>query len=384
MVESLLFIVAAVIGYYLNTILIEYHNRTRISALPSEIQTQERWSGQSKPLVGGISFYLIFLVSLAAYNFFPGANTEEYFSTGLPLLLSGSLGFIIGLADDAYTTKPFLKFLGQVLCGVILIACGISISLTDLWVADYALTLFWVVGIMNSINMLDNMDGVTGSVSAGILIILLMVLGLTESSSSLVHFCTIILLGSLSGFLCLNWKPAKLYMGDTGSQFLGVFLAYIGIVYFWNHDAYIGLHKYTSAENFLSRQLILPVLAFLIPILDTTFVSIARIARRQSPFVGGKDHTTHHLVYFGVPEWIVPVIMFAITILSGVLVLFAISIKKGWTHTHSVSFILFIAAKFSIFAYIYRQGAMNLKQKHLANSTPQAPEKKIPEQVKAL
>lgn len=371
MLEILFFIFAAIAGYYLNVILIEYDYRTRLSANP-KAQTQERWASGRKPLVGGVSFYILFLVSLAAYHFLPRVNEPDYLNEGLPLLLSGSLGFIVGLADDAYTTRPFLKFLGQTICGLIFIACGVYIHFFDFAPADYFLTLFWVVGVMNSINMLDNMDGVTGGVSFGILLTFIILLRLTDRADGLLYFSTVVLLGALAGFLVLNRPPARLYMGDTGSQFLGVYLAYVGVVYFWNHDPF-----FYQTDKLQSRQLLLPLLFFLMTIMDTTFVTFARLGRGRSPFVGGKDHTTHHLVYFGLPERVVPLVTFSVTAVGGVMALFAVSVKRGWTHVHTALFATFILAMYGVFLYLYRTGAANFKQKNQSTSIP-APPKSLP------
>jgi UDP-GlcNAc:undecaprenyl-phosphate GlcNAc-1-phosphate transferase len=101
-------------------------------------------------------------------------------------------------------------------------------------------------------------------------------------------------LASLISFLYYNWHPSKMYMGDNGSQFLGALLAIIGIQVFWNSP------NTTSHPTLYPFMLIL--MAFIIPISDTTTVTINRLMRGQSPFVGGRDHTTHHLSYFGLKE----------------------------------------------------------------------------------
>ena len=127
------------------------------------------------------------------------------------------MGFLLGLADDTYDTVPIVKFLGQVLCGIILCCGGIVIDFSGILIVDYALTTFWVIAIMNSINMLDNMDAITTSVSISILIVSIGMALLIVSPSLWVYPCIIGVLASLFAFLPFNWNPAKIYMGDTGS-----------------------------------------------------------------------------------------------------------------------------------------------------------------------
>ena len=150
------------------------------------------------------------------------------------ILASASLGFIIGLADDSYNTKPLLKFAGQLCCGLILIYSNVVIGLFHNSMLNNLLTLFWVVGIMNSINMLDNMDAISSTVSISIIVSALTAMIFNSQLSSVYFMICIGVLGALIGFLYFNWHPSKMYMGDTGSQFIGVFLAALGIICFWN------------------------------------------------------------------------------------------------------------------------------------------------------
>ena len=146
---------------------------------------------------------------------------------------------------------------------------------------------------MNSINMLDNMDGITSITSMFIIITALFYLSIHSEYDSFDYISLLGVLASLIAFLFYNWHPSKMFMGDSGSQFIGLFIAAIGIKYIWNSSSY------GSLEIIPSKQIITVLLAFILPIIDTTCVVINRIARKQSPFVGGKDHTTHHLSYFG-------------------------------------------------------------------------------------
>ncbi len=208
------------------------------------------------------------------------------------LLLSGGLGFLMGLTDDAYNTKPLLKLSIQILCGIILVLTGTSISAFESDWLNIGLSILWTVGIMNSINMLDNMDGIAASVSTFILTTPLIFMIATSTHTSVDFMLILGVLASLVGFLYYNWNPSLMFMGDTGSQFLGVILAYVGIHYCWN----VGI-EVSTARGWYSLAALLVV--FILPISDTLTVTINRLRRKQSPFVGGKDHTTHHLCYRG-------------------------------------------------------------------------------------
>lgn len=273
---------------------------------------QERWSAEIKPSVGGLTFFLCFSISISLLPI-EGLNLlSELKRTSFTA--SCCLGFLLGLADDTYDTVPIVKFLGQVLCGIILCCGGIVIDFSGILIVDYALTTFWVIAIMNSINMLDNMDAITTSVSISILIVSIGMALLIVSPSLWVYPCIIGVLASLFAFLPFNWNPAKIYMGDTGSQFLGVFLAGLGVELFWNHRVDYG-------GVFQVQQFMIPILVFAIPIMDTITVFVRRLLRKSSPFVGGRDHLAHHLVYYGFSEQQVAVILFFLSIVFGVLAL---------------------------------------------------------------
>lgn len=274
-----------------------------------DADNQIRWSSTTKPAFGGISFFIIFLLSISFYAIFSDNKSMLTNSQLLGILASSTLGFIIGLADDAYNTKPLLKFLGQLTCGIILIFTGTTINLFINVYLNYGLTLFWIIGIMNSINMLDNMDAITSTVSSLILIGVIFVLHLTKAQDSLFYYISYGTLGALIGFLYYNWNPSKMYMGDTGSQFLGALLGALGIVCFWETPFEFILHH-------PSKKLLLTLIIFIVPIADTTTVTINRILNGKSPFVGGKDHTTHNLSYIGFSDRMVAIILMAISALS--------------------------------------------------------------------
>jgi len=303
-------------------------------------ETMIRWSDQVKPALGGLTFYIIFLLSIIFHSFifsYTGDNIDFKF-TGI--VGATSLGFLMGLSDDAYNTRPVLKFLTQVLCGGILIYSGTYIEIFDSNILNYLLTILWVVGLMNSINMLDNMDGITTIVSIVICFTILILMLVGNETSSVGTTIVLGLLAALLGFLYFNWNPAKMYMGDTGSQYLGVLLAALSITYLWN--------PVTTEELSVSRQLLIPLLVFIVPIVDTTTVTIKRLSKGNSPFVGGKDHTTHHLSYLGFSEKQVAAIIALISIVSSGIVICIITCIDVWSHIYTAVFTLYFLIVFGI------------------------------------
>ena len=305
-----------------------------------------RWSNIAKPALGGITLYISFLISSTCFSIF----FDEVFNDldTLGTLISVAIGFMMGLADDAYNTKPIIKSLAQVCCGVILVATGTFIHFFENDYLNYILTVLWVIGIMNSINMLDNMDGITTIVSIFILLIALFYLAILNDYNNFDFFAILGVLASLTAFLFHNWNPSKMFMGDTGSQFIGVFLAIISIKYMWNATSYTG-------ESNQFQQIVTVIMAFILPIIDTTCVVINRISRKQSPFVGGKDHTTHHLSYLGLNDSRVGFVYLGIAALSLIICFASFRYIENWNWIHTSIFGLYFLFLFGIMFYITQQ-----------------------------
>lgn len=303
-----------------------------------------RWSASSKPAFGGIGFYILFLACFSLHGvLFPGQGREALRPELLGLLAATSLGFLMGLADDAYDTRPLLKLAVQIACGAILVATGSVVDLFEQRWANVALTMFWVVGLMNAVNMLDNMDGITTVVSIGILVATVMAMLVIGPMDPVYMVLVVGTTAALCGFLFFNWHPSRMYMGDTGSQFLGVFLAFAGIRFFWNAPSPLNMWE-------PERQVFAAVIVFLLPIVDTTIVSINRIARGSSPFVGGRDHTTHHLSYAGFSDGQVALTFMGLSLVNGFLTFVMFRFIEEWRNVHTL---IFTAYGLIIFAALF-------------------------------
>ncbi|HTL83386.1 MAG TPA: MraY family glycosyltransferase [Bacteroidia bacterium] len=329
------FICSIILAFLLNALFLKFSRTMGIRSNPELV----RWSASQKPAVGGISFFVLFLLSIACYAVFFPYSFIPIDKKLLGLLGAVTLGFIIGLADDAYNTKPLLKLGGQIACGFILIASGQGISLFENNNLDDVLTILWVIGIMNAINMLDNMDAITATVSVFIFLEALVTIYITHDFYNVFIIAILGSIGSLCGFLFFNWHPSKLFMGDTGSQFLGIFLATIGIRFFWNNPDYGG-------NYFHSKQIIVTFLAFIIPLSDASTVILNRILRLQKPWVGGKDHTTHHLSYMGLSDSQVALLFLGISLISLMLIFVIQGTIVNWGEKHLFIFGSWILAVF--------------------------------------
>lgn len=219
------------------------------------------------PYLGGIAIYLTFLMTLAlVFEFEPAL---------LGLLLGGTLVTMLGLFDDLRVLPPRIKFGGQLLACWVVIKSGILIELTFIpeWLA-VPLTVIWLVGMTNAFNIIDVSDGLSGGVAAvaGSVLFLIALL----HGDRLIAITTLALVAAILAFLRFNWPPARMYLGDTGSLFIGFMLGALAMI-----------GRYTERHPL---ALLAPLLILSVPLLDTTLVSVARIRRGRSPFQGSPDH----------------------------------------------------------------------------------------------
>jgi len=227
------------------------------------------------PLLGGAAIYLAFVISLFILG------DRLYVNQVAGILLGATLVSFLGLWDDRHPLRPGVKLAGQVLAALILVVTDVRVNATP-WVwLNIVITLVWVVGITNAVNFLDNMDGLSAGI-AGIAAGFFLLFAAT-SKQYLVGVLAAALLGACIGFLFYNFNPARIFMGDTGSLFLGFMLAAVGI-------------KLRFPDNSSFVTWMVPVLVLAVPIFDTTLVTISRLRRGLNPLTTpGKDHISHRL-----------------------------------------------------------------------------------------
>lgn len=254
------------------------------------LDAASRWNSETKPTVGGIVFYAAFVLVLGITL---RDSSPVSFSGYVALAIAGTVAFLTGLWDDVARISPGKKLAGQLLTAAILVAGGLRYSVFDAFVPgvtgtmiDVLLTIFFVVGFMNSVNMMDNMDGVA-TVSA----IPLIVLAVVFRDDSYTNHLAMCIGGALCGFLVLNWYPSKVFMGDSGAMLLGFIAAYLPV------HVSAGLPGTEHYPFYIEIAFVLCACPLFMA--DTILVIIQRLRNGVSPMQGGRDHMSHQLYYLG-------------------------------------------------------------------------------------
>ncbi|MBI5191538.1 MAG: undecaprenyl/decaprenyl-phosphate alpha-N-acetylglucosaminyl 1-phosphate transferase [Nitrospirae bacterium] len=233
------------------------------------------------PYLGGLAIYLAFLLALSL--------TFTFSYELLGIMLGGTIIVLLGLIDDFGVLQPEVKLIGQIIAAFVLIKSGTMIYLTFIpfWLRVF-LTGLWIVGVTNAFNIIDVMDGLSSGIAA-IAAITLSVVAIGNEKTT-VAIMAIALAGSALGFLRYNFHPAKIYMGDTGSMFLGFTLAALSI------GNTVGSYTKTNYFGFIA-----PVLILGVPIFDTLLVMFFRFRKGISMFHGSNDHFAIRLKRLGWP-----------------------------------------------------------------------------------
>ncbi len=276
------FILAFLISLFLNRISLNFKNFSK----QENTINQKRLSSLKVPTYGGISMSLAFLVSTRLL----GKVDSEIIQIAIYAVLITIIGFI----DDRYNLNWKIKLVLQ------LVAISTPIYLLNIYlnieqliginlnnILNLFTTVIWILLIVNSLNFLDNMDGLAAT-TATMIAISLGILSYITNQYKLTDI-SIVLVASMLGFLYFNFPKAKLYMGDSGSLFLGYCLGFISILFSWNNNI----------ESSWIFQIQPVILFFTIPLLDLMTVMISRIKNGKSPMTGGTDHISHRLLKKG-------------------------------------------------------------------------------------
>jgi len=259
---------------------------------------RDRWHKEPTALFGGVAIWLAVIVTLVVL-------VPESRDRWTVIAVSSAL-FVLGVVDDLVHFKPYQKVIGQFLGAASLVSLGLVLPWTSSSLLNLIVTIVWLIGITNAVNMLDNMDGLAagvGAIAAVSLALQFFVNGQLNESLMLVGFA-----GALLSFLVYNRNPASIFMGDSGSMFIGFFLASVTLL-----ASYGGGGRIRS----IAAVLAVPVLVLAVPIFDTTFVTLVRKAAGRAASQGGRDHTSHRLVALGISERSAVGILYAFAILGG-------------------------------------------------------------------
>jgi len=269
--------------------------RTGMVSAPSK----DRWHTRPTALLGGVGIFVAVMTVVLLTIDLPPAFSRA-------ILPASALLFLMGLIDDVANLKPIQKLVIQGIAAAIVIQAGLLLAWTSSPVVNSVITMFWLVGITNAVNMLDNMDGLAAGVAAiaGVFMAIhCFSLGRIAEGTTIA-----VLAASLCGFLPYNSQPASIFMGDCGSMFIGFFLGCAAL-----------LTTTSGAARGFLPVIAVPVLTLLVPIFDTTFVTLMRKMSGRSASQGGRDHTSHRLVALGLSERRAVWVLYALAAISGLL-----------------------------------------------------------------
>ena len=291
------------------------------------------------PRMGGLAIFMGFVLSVLLFV-----------NMSLPvlgMLLGAVIIAVMGAVDDIVSLKPLVKLAGQVLAALAAIRCGLvfdtisnpnffsQTAFIQIGRLSAPLTLLWIVGCTNAVNLIDGLDGLAVGVSA-ISSLTMFVVSLYVADP-VVSILLAALVGACLGFMPYNLNPAKIFMGDVGSQLLGFILSTVSI---------LGLFKFHAIITF-----IVPVLALAVPLADTTFAFVRRIAHGQSPFKADRGHLHHRLLAMGMSQKQAVAVIYGISALLG---LFAVLITGEGLHIRVLCLVLALAVSVTVWLFVFR------------------------------
>lgn len=269
------------------------------------------------PLLGSIAVFFGVFAGIFPLFFHNPLNKEIFIVFGCAIML-----LIIGLLDDIGKIHSQIKLMvGMPIAGLILIFTGLGLKIFPFAFLNYFFTIFWVVGITAAYNLLDGMDGL----SSGICMIastFYFVFGLKTGDDTIIITLSLALMGTSLGFLIFNFHPAKIFLGDSGAIFLGFLLAALGL-------------RVANSENLpvLTRWMI-PILILIVPIFDTSLITISRARRGLIPFLHpGKDHVHHRLYNLSLSQRKTVILMYFLGFLGGMFSTFIYRVELWISYT---------------------------------------------------
>ena len=286
-----IFVMALALSLYFTPVIRRAAIRYNILDTPNTALKTHR---EPVPYLGGVAIYLAFLFTLAF--------TYDFTHQVLGILFAASIIVTLGLFDDLKVLSPTVKLLGQAIAAFVAVKAGIMIQLTFLpdWVA-FVLTMVWLVGMTNAVNLIDVSDGLAAGVSsvAGMFLYIVAL----RSGSDTIATLTLALVGATLGFLAYNRPPARIYMGDTGSMLLGFVLGALAMI-----GHYTFVHRVAAVA---------PIVILGVPIFDTAYVMGVRAWRRIPLMRGSPDHFAVRLRNHGFPAGRIALIGYTSGLLLG-------------------------------------------------------------------
>lgn len=283
------------------------------------------------PRIGGLAIYLGYIISVFLY--FPTSQIK----TGI--IAASTVIVILGILDDLYNISPKQKLAGQIFAAILLTMYGVKIGfLTNpfggtifLGYLAVPLTVFWIVGVTNAVNLIDGLDGLAAGTSA-ISAVVLALVAFSQGLSS-IGLLALLLAASSSAFLLYNFNPAKIFMGDTGSMLLGMNLAVISVM---------GVTK-----NIAVLSIFVPIIILGVPLFDTLFAIIRRFQNNQPIFKADKEHLHHCLLNKGLSHKKTVLLIYFINIILGISAILLSNLTKnqGMVLVTVLSIVIYLGAQ---------------------------------------
>jgi UDP-GlcNAc:undecaprenyl-phosphate GlcNAc-1-phosphate transferase len=311
---------SALLAIIITPIVIKFANRIKAVDRPGVRTVHTR----PVPRIGGVTIFLSAMILIVMVLFLNNSIGKAFRNMQLQLIslfCSATFIFFVGLVDDLRGLPAKFKFLAELLAATSLCFLTVrisSIKITEQWtlqlgLMSYPLTILWIVGITNAVNLSDGLDGLAAGISAiacGVIVVFAI-----YSSNVIMAVIMLALLGSLSGFLFFNFNPAKIFMGDCGSLFLGFTIASSSVLCSMKSSALVGIA--------------LPALALGIPIFDTLFSMLRRFLERRRMFAPDRRHFHHMLIDMGIKQRHVVVTIYLMTLLFTGLGMFMMVARKS-------------------------------------------------------
>ncbi len=322
-----------------------------------DVPNERRINTRPIPRMGGLAIFLGFVISLLLF--------VDMTTKVMGILLGAVIIAVMGAVDDIVSLNPWVKLAGQILAAAVAIRCGVvfqvisnplsSAGIIEIGWLSIPLTVFWIIACTNAVNLIDGLDGLAVGVSAiSALTMLMVALFVSEPVVSVILAA---LTGACIGFMPYNLNPAKIFMGDVGSQFLGFVLSTVSIM---------GLFKFHAIITFL-----VPLLALAVPLADTVFAFFRRILHGQSPFHADRGHFHHRLLAVGMSQKQVVAVLYGV---SAVLGLIAVLLAGDSAPVRILCLIAAFAISITVWLFVFRKNT-RLRQNH-EDVEPEETEKK--------
>lgn len=320
------FIISMVTAVAVTPLVIKFAHKIGAVDKPSKRKVHQR----VMPRLGGLAIFI--------------AVTVGYFVAGLyeakitGIIVGALIIIVLGIIDDKYEISAKVKLAGQILAACAVMGSGLTIEVLNipfigvfhLGIFSYVVTLFWILAITNAINLIDGLDGLSAGISS---IVFASIAFLAFSADKmLILSLSLILLGSTLGFLFHNFHPAKIFMGDTGSMFLGYSIAILSL---------LGLYKSVTLFSF-----VVPIMILGVPIFDTSFAIIRRLVNRKPISEADKSHLHHRLLALGLSHRDTVLVIYGFGLIFSISAITFETLTLRW----AIFIVLFILIAFEIIA----------------------------------